>query len=225
MFRKLFGKGKSRADDVQVDAQADELLENWYQHKKSKLDAVLGKADERVLHFMIADPDRGPFDTVFYRNDVPGTGMATCQLARLDGTGLSNSVFQTYEMIIFTRETYGAEEDLEDVAGKSPGGLLRAAMSALAAYAISAQLEPGSTLEFPADYDEYVGGRCFIVDSYKSDEFDGEFGLMLVIEIHRDEMAFAMENHGSVLLAKLVDAGVYPYSDMNRVSVLGGQVQ
>lgn len=74
MVRKLFGKGKSRADDVQVDAQADELLENWYQHKQSKLDAVLGKADERVLHFMIADPDRGPFDTVFYRNDVPGTG-------------------------------------------------------------------------------------------------------------------------------------------------------
>jgi hypothetical protein len=101
-----------------------------------------------------------------------------------------------------------------------PGGLLRVALNEVAAYAFRAHLEPGNTLEFPADYDDNVGGRCFLIDVYAPENFERSFGLMVVIEIHRDEMHFAMEVGGDALIAKLKALKVYPYSDMHRPSVL-----
>lgn len=217
MFKKFFGK---RDRSRPATKQSDEQLEAWYTAKTVKMETALGASDERVLHVIVADPDTGPFNTMFFGNNVPGTGLATCQLARPDQSGPSNSTYRSYEMIIFTREHVGQGDDLSDVAGQSPAGLLRAAMNELAAYAFHASLEVGNTMEFPSDYDEYVGGRCFLIDAYAPESFDENFGLMLVIEIHRDEMAFAMEGHSKALLEKLKQAGVYPYSDLNRLSVL-----
>jgi len=43
---------------------------------------------------------------------------------------------------------------------------------------------------------------------------------MLIMEIHRDEMEFAMQQRGKELIEKLKKKGVYPFTGINRPSVL-----
>ena len=40
------------------------------------------------------------------------------------------------------------------------------------------------------------------------------------MEVHRDEMEFAMNNGTAELIEKLKEAGYYPYSDLDRKSVI-----
>jgi hypothetical protein len=224
MFKNWLGKKEAVEPDMPGDDISEEAYLAWHEDKERRMEAALGKVHEKVLHVIIADPKYGPFHGYFYHNDVPGTGVATMQLARLEGDGPSNSHFEMFEFISFTRAVVGKSDDLRDVSGETPGGLIRAAQMELGGYAYQAQLDPGNTLEFPADYDDYVGGKCYVIDAYKPEMFTPEFGLMLVIEIHRDEMAWALDNHGTDLIEKLKEAGVYPYSDLDRPSVISGVV-
>ena len=66
---------------------------------------------------------------------------------------------------------------------------------------------------------------CLIFDEFKPEgkEFtvgNRKHGLLLIIEVHRDEMEFAMNNGTAKLIEKLKDAGYYPYSDLDRKSVI-----
>jgi len=83
-------------------------------------------------------------------------------------------------------------------------------------------LEPGETIEIPT---EDGANKCFVLDEYKPGNVgfkigNEKHGLLLVIEIFHDEMEYAMENGSSSLIAKLKSKGHYPYSDLNRQSVL-----
>jgi hypothetical protein len=67
---------------------------------------------------------------------------------------------------------------------------------------------------------ERVGGKCLIFDSYASIECEGSrFGLLLILEVFRSEMEYARRSGGDKLLAKLKEAGHYPYSDLEREPV------
>ena len=67
-----------------------------------------------------------------------------------------------------------------------------------------------------------MGGKCLIFDAYTSpgDAGPDGLGLLLVMEIFRSEMEYAMQNGGSALLTLLKDHGHYPYSDLNRSPVV-----
>jgi len=94
---------------------------------------------------------------------------------------------------------------------------IQSIINPIARYSAEASLNPNETCEFPAEM-EGIGGKCMIFDSYKSDEAR-DFGILAVIEIHRSEMEFAQNNGGASLIAKLKEAGHYPYSDMARIPV------
>jgi hypothetical protein len=66
---------------------------------------------------------------------------------------------------------------------------------------------------------ETVGGKCLIFDAYGLDGEHKDFGLLVVIEVHRSEMEYAREYGGKKLLDKLKIAGYYPYSDLERPAV------
>ena len=103
------------------------------------------------------------------------------------------------------------------------------------------------TLEFPQDFEnDELAGRCFVFDALfppKSqdvetwrvlfDYFDGKeaplgdprvggkrFGVLLALEIFRDEMNWARQNGTANLLEKLKAAGAYPFSDLDRDPVV-----
>jgi hypothetical protein len=77
-------------------------------------------------------------------------------------------------------------------------------------------------LEIPEDDGP---NKCIVFDDYKPDnkEFsigNQKLGLLLVIEVFRDEMEYAMENGSQKLLKRLKEKGYYPYSDLDRPSVI-----
>ena len=91
------------------------------------------------------------------------------------------------------------------------------------------------TLEFPQDFDDkQLAGRCFIFDELPAtapvpvptspDErspLDGKrFGVLLAIEVFREEMNWAREQGTEKLVERLKTAGAYPFSDLDRESVV-----
>jgi hypothetical protein len=84
-------------------------------------------------------------------------------------------------------------------------------------------LEPLETCELPLHEGE--PNLCLIFDEYKPDgkEFkigDKRHGLLLIVEVFREEMEYAMANGTGKLIEKLKRKGYYPYSDLNRESVI-----
>jgi uncharacterized protein (DUF779 family) len=89
-------------------------------------------------------------------------------------------------------------------------------------YSFEAKLEPGETMEIPKNGEPNI---CIVFDEYKLGDKDFLIGkrkhsLLLVIEVFRDEMEYAMQNGSDLLLKKLKGRGYYPYSDLDRPSVL-----
>jgi len=149
------------------------------------------------------------------------------ELSRVEMDGPSNDAYDSYELVMFSRDVLPSTEAYEVVAEANPLensiDYMRRVTNTIAPYAEGATLNAFETLEFPSDFDEVVGGHCYIFDAYKPECFDRSMGLMLIMRIHRDEMSFAREAGGSALLDKLKSAGHYPYSDVDtRPSVLSG---
>jgi hypothetical protein len=217
----VFGWGKKsvKAKDKVEPTEAD--FQRWYERKSELMCRALGAEADVVLHAIVSYEVGGALHTYFYPHGIDGTGIATKQLARLDG-GPSNNRFKAFEFVMFTRDRIDPKMG-GVVLGNQNDTLskIRGILNALAPYAEDATLDPGNTLEFPADFDDQIGGLCLVCDAYQEEKFDEEFGLMLVILVHRDEMEFAREHGTHVLLKKFRDAGIYPYSDLDRSSVLG----
>jgi len=91
------------------------------------------------------------------------------------------------------------------------------------------------TLEFPQDFDDkQLAGRCFIFDELPAaapvpvptspDErspLDGKrFGVLLALEVFREEMDWAREQGTEKLVERLQAAGAYPFSDLDREPVV-----
>jgi len=86
-----------------------------------------------------------------------------------------------------------------------------------------AQLNPLETIEVPVREGE--PNRCVILDAYRKPGVDfvigsHRHGLLLVIEVFRSEMAYAMKHGSQSLLNKLREKGYYPYSDLDREPVI-----
>jgi hypothetical protein len=91
------------------------------------------------------------------------------------------------------------------------------------------------TLEFPQGFeDKQLAGRCFIFDELPAaapvpvptspDErspLDGKrFGVLLAIEVFRQEMNWAREQGAEKLVERLKATGAYPFSDLDRKPVV-----
>jgi hypothetical protein len=98
---------------------------------------------------------------------------------------------------------------------------INAILNTIAPYSEQAELNPFETCEFPADMKK-IGGKCLVFDGYSDYSADvaQDFGLLAIIEVFRSEIEFAREKGGEKLIAKLRQAGHYPYSDMDRDSVV-----
>jgi hypothetical protein len=82
-------------------------------------------------------------------------------------------------------------------------------------YELEATLNPGETCGDPPN-------PCLLFCDYGlvKDQEAGRFGLLLLMEIHPTEMTFSMK-HGSAKLLELLKARrIFPYSDLDRPSVV-----
>lgn len=206
---------------------SDAAADAWNEQKSAWMEELLGPEHDMVMHAIIPYFLGGGLDLYYYPNGVTGihcvtgTGIATKELSTLPGDGSSNKIFQNYEMVMYTKETL--DLDLAKDASTPFGAMhdtINRFLNMMAPYSAEASLNPHETCEFPEDMED-VGGRCLIFDYYgaTSEEFPAEFGLLLLIEIFRSEMAYARENGGDALIKLLQEHGHYPYSDLDREPV------
>ena len=195
--------------------------QSWYDDKSAMMVSILGEEHDMVMHAIIPYALGGSLDLYYYPNGVPGTGIATKELADGPGEGPSNDVYDCYELVMFTR--YPVNLDSADDEGTEFGQVhspIRTMLNQIAPYSAQATLNPGETCEFPAEMPD-VGGRCLIFDAYSPHPGDepAPFGMMALIEVFQSEMVYAREMGGAALLEKLKAKGHYPYSDMERMPV------
>ena len=136
----------------------------------------------------------------------------------------------------FFKRLFGREKSVESPEEKKRDDLHRV-LTNLAFYVCSDGVEVNGydTLEFPQDFDdEQLAGRCFIFDELPAaapvpvptspDErspLDGKrFGVLLAVEVFREEMNWAREEGTEKLVERLKTAGAYPFSDLDRKPVV-----
>jgi hypothetical protein len=215
MFSKLFGK-KKRSEEEEA-----RLEEAWYDKKSQLMETILGKEHDMVMHALIPYEIGGALDLYYFPNDLPGTAIATKELAHACGESSTNNKYRKYELVMFTRETLNLDQANDEATsfGKAHQNI-SAILNPIARYSEQAKLNPNDTCEFPEDM-EGIGGKCLIFSAYKSDNDDvEEFGVMAIMEIFRSEMEFARQNGGGELIKLLEAAGRYPYSDLERTPVV-----
>ncbi|QDU09418.1 suppressor of fused domain protein [Gimesia aquarii] len=196
--------------------------EQWYEEKSNLMEHVLGKEHDMVMHSLIPYAVGGALHGYYYPNGIEGVGIATKDLSTLPRKGSNNDFFDCYELVMFTREKFSFEEALDK--STSFGQIhhhLKAILNVVAPYGAQATLNPAETCEFPEDMEE-IGGKCLIFDRYGSfsDSELNSFGMMVVIEVFRREMNYARQKGGNSLIKRLKKAGHYPYSDLDRDSVV-----
>jgi Suppressor of fused protein (SUFU) len=200
-------------------------FEKWEEMKSVGLSNLLGKEHDTVMHSIIPFMVGGGLD-LYYFPQKQGFAVATKELIDESGRGPHNRDFSAFELCMFSRVDFNlaSADNLESPMGRAHQRI-KATLNVLAKYASDASLNVNDTLEFPLDFDPELGGQCFIISALTKDGKSlkigkKEFGLMVAINIHRSEMESARQHGGSDLIAKLESHGHYPYSDLDRTSVV-----
>jgi len=213
-FKTLIGKNKK-------NRFSSEQYQRHYELKKQALERILGQMHNLVGHAIIPFQVGGAVDMYYFPNALEGTGFVTMELIEPDGSGPQPSRIGTYELVAFTKYKVGDEENkdaLEQIERRICG-----IFTVLGRYSYEAQLNPLETVEVPVREGE--PNRCLILDEYRKPGVDfvignKKHGLLLVIEVLRSEMEYAMKHGSQVVLSKLKEKGYYPYSDLDREPVV-----
>jgi len=204
------------------EASPEELaaMEAFDRDKQKSLDEALEKMEDTVLHALIPFFIGGTLDLYLFRNFLPGTLYVTQELFTPDPKGRpKKSKAGWFELAAAYRD----DSDQTDAKGMTPS--IRSAgriLNPIARYASMASLGPGETAEIPGDEGE--PNTCIVFDRVdlggKTLSASGEaFFLLLVIQIHPQELAFARAHKSAELFKRLKASGYYPYSDLDRPSV------
>ena len=216
-LKQLFGSAKPQP----TEDPAAELADAWNGQKSKLMEAILGPEHDVVMHAVIPYAIGGTLDLYYYPHGVPGTAVATKELSELPGQGSSNRVFSCYELAMFTRHRLNLDLARDETTPFGRAHLtINRVLNYIARYSASATLNPNETCAFPAEM-KHVGGKCLVFDAYGTPDDDQRrpFGILAVIEVQPSEMEFARAEGGSELIARLKNAGHYPYSDLDREPV------
>jgi hypothetical protein len=189
------------------DANPDEF-QRWWDARVSAMERVLGKSHDMhghaVIPFQFGPAMRGAADIVYFHEHLDGIVSVTSELI-----GRDEQIFNSlgnYELMICHRdeETWGPN-----------------IISQLAHYTLEAELNPGETMDIgPAAPDgSTIDALLFL--KYATFPVRGRnCGLLLCIGITADELARCREGHRPEVEAALKRNGIYPYTDLYRMSAL-----
>jgi hypothetical protein len=184
------------------------MAHNDWQHtwdaRKAALESVLGPAEDCVLHALVPFHLGGQADVLTFRKHIPGRTAATCEL--LGEPAQKRNLLGTYELVIAHRDDNDWGPNV---------------ISKLARYTCDAQVQPGQTMDIApaAPPNSTIAG--FFFDDYKRIKYDGEdAGLLLCIGLTADELAACISGKRQMVYDALVAQNVFPYTDLDRPSVL-----
>jgi hypothetical protein len=183
--------------------QHDSWQETW-NAREAALKSVLGETDGMVLHAMIPFYLGGQADVLSFRKHIPGRVAATCDL--LGEEGQIRNDLGTYELMIAHRDDNNWGPNV---------------ISRLARYTCDARLEPGHTMDIGGAVPKGATITGFLFCEYARFQYrEEEAGLLLCLGITADELDRCKTGRREEVLAALKAAGVYPYTDLSRPSLL-----
>ncbi len=214
-LKKLFG-GKKTKEPIEPEF-SQEQYDKDYEDKMQGLENVLGKSYEMVGHAIIPFAIGGAVDMYYFPDHIKGTGFATMELLDPDGNGPKPNSFGTYELVSFTKEPLSTDRE-SSTPFNSIERRVCGIFTAIGNFSFQAVLNPLETCEIPSDKGE---NQCLVFYKYSPDGKEFTVGarqhhLLLCLEVFRTEMEFAREYGTEALIAKLKQAGYYPYSDLDR---------
>ena len=132
----------------------ERLAQEWHDQKSALMVNTLGDEDDMVMHAIVPYAIGGGLDLYYFPNAIEGTAVATKELCEVPGDGSSNDVFDTYELVMFTRHPVSLE-DAHDESTPFGGAhhSINAILNCIAPYSAQATLNPNETSEFPEDMD------------------------------------------------------------------------
>ncbi|MCL2474648.1 MAG: suppressor of fused domain protein [Chloroflexi bacterium] len=213
----MFENWKKRKADKE-----EKLEDDAYQIKDKYIESIMGKEHDMVGHAIIPYCVGGAFDQYYYPDFCNGTAIVTKELVNYKFNSPKNDIYDAYELVIVTRNKINTSGEL---ALEYDDGPFIEILNMLGRYSTTAKLNPFETIEFPDGFEnENLSRRCLIIDAISEplcneETHNRKFGLMLIMEIHRDEMEFAMQQKGKDLIEKLKQKGIYPLTGVNRPSV------
>lgn len=209
-------------------AENEKLEEKAYKIKSKYIEKYLGKEHNIVMHAIIPYDIGGSLDLYYYPHFMDGTAITTKELVNYKFNRPSNDCYDSYELVMCTKHKI----DLDSVKLDNPATgtfsydhkYINSILNMIARYSKQAKLNPYETIEFPNDFDE-VGGKCLILDCFSQPYVTKEtnnkkFGLMLIMEIHRSEMEFAIHQKGKEVIALLKEKNIYPFTGIDRKAII-----
>ncbi len=194
--------------------------DEYYELKGKGLERVLGPMHGYVGHAIIPYEIGGPVDMYYFAQPDGSTAFATMELLNYDGSGPKKSSIGTYELVAFTRHRVTVPEPNPPF--DAIENRIRELFTTIGRYSTSTVLNPRETAEVPMNDNEPI--RCVIFDEYSKSGApfrigDKLHGLLLCVEVHPSELAYARANGTAQLIDLLQGAGHYPNSDLDRDAV------
>jgi len=195
-----------KTPEICREENSSDLGEEWTEIGASVMASILGPRGEYDCHAPIPFFMGGTVD-VFSFHHLGGIAYATSELIGC-GAQVENSL-GCYELVICQR----SEEQW------GPG-----LISQLARYTLEAQIEPGDTMDIQGAVPEGSTICALQFTGYGSFEVkDMKCGLLLCIGITEDELELSRSQGSPVLLGVLKERGVFPFTDLHRMSILNGE--
>jgi hypothetical protein len=190
---------------------ADEWSE-WWNARMGAMEKVLGKADEIVGHAMIpfqmGANVGGAADVAYFRNHLDGVVCATSELIGCDDQ--TRNRLGNYELMICHRK--------HDEEGQEWGSGI---ISRLAHYTCEAELNPGETMDIGPATPDGSSVTAFLFFGYATFTVrDRQAGLLLCMGITGAELKGCRKGKREAVENALKAAGVYPFTDLFRKSVV-----
>lgn len=192
-----------------------------YRLKQEGLERVLGPMHEYVGHAIIPYEVGGAVDMYYFPQPDGTTAFATMELLSASGDGPRRSRIGTYELVAFTRHRVTSPEPnpaFEAIERRTCG-----IFTVIGRYSQEAVLNPLETCDIPGE--DGAPGKSLVFDEYAKPGVPftvgrRRHGLLLCIEVHPSELAFARAHGTQELLRRLKEAGHYPCSDLDRPPVV-----
>lgn len=219
LLGRLFG-GSSQETEEQTKARhAAEAAANgaFDSEKQAALEKLLGRMDDTVLHAIIPFFLGGGLDLYPFSGCIPGTVFVTQELITLNPKERpKKNVRGHFELCACVPPSIKRDDP-------ASLKLINAMLNPTARYASMASLNPGETAEIPGEKEGESIPLMFDLFEAGGGEFklgSERFHLLLCMALHPTELAFARKNGRGAIVEKLKQAGVYPYSYLNRPPVV-----
>lgn len=187
---------------------SDHTDHDWHQLWDARLvvlESVLGASDDTVIHSPVPFYLDGAADVLVFRKHNDGVVYVTADLIGDDRS--KPSELGQYELMICLRKNADWAPQL---------------ISNLAKYTVDAVLSPNDTMDIGSALPQPTQLEAFLYVPYaKITVDDKKAGILLCLGITQDELSFVREHGPDELLSHLKQAGVFPFTDLSRQSVLG----